>query len=121
MRNMSKELMQYKIKNYVNKYLVLDGDIDPDWVEAMNTVMDDNKVLTLENNDRIMMTPSMRMILEVEDMRNATLATATRGGCLMVNEFDIGWLPFLKQWKDTITTRVAQAEERKDKKYDQLF
>ena len=69
---------------------MLDGEIERGWIEAMNTVMDDNKVLTLASNERIPMTQSMRMLLEVQDMRNATPATASRGGCLCINETDIG-------------------------------
>ena len=52
------------------------------------------------------MTASMRILLEIEDMRNATPATASRGSCLCINEFDIGYLPYLNQWKDTLKERI---------------
>jgi dynein heavy chain len=85
MRDMNKCQNKYK-KNQTYKWLVLDGDIDPEWIETMNTVMDDNKVLTLVSQERIPLTPSMRLVLEISNMRNATPATASRGGVLYINE-----------------------------------
>ncbi|CAK0818712.1 unnamed protein product [Prorocentrum cordatum] len=99
MRNMSKEMNGYK-STHQNKWVILDGDIDATWIESMNTVMDDNKVLTLVSNERIPFTPSMRMILEIQDMKHASPATVSRGGVLFVNETDIGWKPFMESWRE---------------------
>ena len=48
-----------------HQWIVLDGDIDAEWIESMNTVMDDNKMLTLASNERIPLTGTMRLLLEI--------------------------------------------------------
>lgn len=60
--------------------------------------MDDNKVLTLVSQERIPLTPEMRLIIEVSNLREATPATVSRGGVLFVNETDIGWRPVFDTW-----------------------
>ena len=81
------------LANDCPKWIVLDGDIDPMWIESLNTVMDDNKVLTLASNERIPLTPSMRMLFEISHLKTATPATVSRAGILFINAADLGWNP----------------------------
>ncbi|XP_046391607.1 dynein beta chain, ciliary-like [Ischnura elegans] len=90
------------------RWIVLDGDIDPMWIESLNTVMDDNKVLTLASNERIALTPSMRLLFEIASLRTATPATVSRAGILYINPQDLGWNPFVASW---IETRELQTEK----------
>uniref|UniRef100_A0AAX7TS70 Dynein axonemal heavy chain 11 n=1 Tax=Astatotilapia calliptera TaxID=8154 RepID=A0AAX7TS70_ASTCA len=89
------------------KWIVLDGDIDPMWIESLNTVMDDNKVLTLASNERIGLSSSMRLLFEISHLKAATPATVSRAGILYVNPQDLGWSSYVTSWIDT---RQAQSE-----------
>uniref|UniRef100_A0A803Y768 AAA+ ATPase domain-containing protein n=1 Tax=Meleagris gallopavo TaxID=9103 RepID=A0A803Y768_MELGA len=82
------------------KWMVLDGDIDPMWIESLNTVMDDNKVLTLASNERIPLNPTMRLVFEISHLRTATPATVSRAGILYINSADLGWNPPVSSWVD---------------------
>ena len=78
--------------------MVLDGDVDSLWIENLNSVMDDNKMLTLVNNERIPLDESMRMLFEVHKLDNATPATISRAAMLYVNKEDIGWTGIIESW-----------------------
>lgn len=98
--------------SHVNKWIILDGDIDPEWIESLNTVMDDNKVLTLVSNDRFPLTKSMRLLFEISNLRSATPATVSRAGVLFINDTDIGWAPYYESWLESHKLdRIKELEE----------
>ncbi|XP_039715551.1 dynein axonemal heavy chain 17 isoform X2 [Pteropus medius] len=90
------------------KWIVLDGDIDPMWIESLNTVMDDNKVLTLASNERIPLNRTMRLVFEISHLRTATPATVSRAGILYINPADLGWNPVVSSW---LERRKVQSEK----------
>lgn len=47
------------------KYILFDGDVDALWIENMNSVMDDNKLLTLPNQERIKLQNHCNLLFEV--------------------------------------------------------
>ncbi|KAL8873373.1 MAG: hypothetical protein Q9174_001143, partial [Haloplaca sp. 1 TL-2023] len=67
-------------------WIVFDGDVDPEWVENLNSVLDDNKLLTLPNGERLNLPPNVRILFEVETLKYATLATVSRCGMVWFSE-----------------------------------
>lgn len=102
MRDMSRNNPPYKKEQNV-KWIVMDGDVDAEWIESLNTVMDDNKVLTLVSNERIPLSDAMRLLFEVANLNHATPATVSRAGILYVNPGDVGPKPFLDSWLQDLT------------------
>ena len=62
-------------------WLIFDGDIDPEWVEALNSVLDDNQVLTLPSGERIDFDSNkVNLLFEVTSLKYASPATISRLG-----------------------------------------
>ncbi|XP_022254853.1 dynein heavy chain, cytoplasmic-like [Limulus polyphemus] len=76
------------VRGEINKrqWIIFDGDVDPEWVENLNSVLDDNKLLTLPNGERLSIPPNVRIMFEVQDLRFATLATVSRCGMIWFSE-----------------------------------
>lgn len=67
---------------YQKSWLLCDGDIDPEWIESLNSVLDDNRLLTLPNGERIQFAHNVNFIFECSDLQFASPATVSRCGVL---------------------------------------
>lgn len=75
----------------------------------MHTYIFTCKVLTLASNERIALTPSMRLLFEISNLRSATPATVSRAGILYINPTDLGWNPYVSSWIETRDTGTEKA------------
>uniref|UniRef100_A0A803SX01 Dynein axonemal heavy chain 6 n=1 Tax=Anolis carolinensis TaxID=28377 RepID=A0A803SX01_ANOCA len=90
-----------------HKWIISDGPVDALWIENLNTVLDDNKMLCLANSERIKLTPSIHMVFEVEDLRVASPATVSRCGMVYIDPEELKWIPYVKTWIAGLEEKVG--------------
>lgn len=98
------------------RWIIFDGDVDAIWVENLNSVMDDNRLLTLPNGERIRLQPHCSLICEVYDLQYASPATVSRCGMVFVDPKNLGYIPFYERWY-----RLRYRELKKNTLLMQLF
>lgn len=113
------------------KYILFDGDVDALWVENMNSVMDDNKLLTLANGERIRLQKHCALLMEVKktyrifiwelliilwqvgDLQYASPSTVSRCGMVYVDPKNLGYQPYWERWVNDIPSDNNKAEFNK--------
>ncbi|KAI5709065.1 hypothetical protein M8J76_009444 [Diaphorina citri] len=93
------------------KYILFDGDVDALWIENMNSVMDDNKILTLANGERIRLLAHCQLLFEVGDLQYASPATVSRAGMVYVDPINLGYQPYWTRW---VNLNVKADEELRE-------
>ena len=95
-------------------WIVFDGDIDPEWVENMNSLLDDNKLLTLPNGERIRLPPNARILFEVDSLKHATLATVSRCGMVYFDDHMITNISLLKKCASDLHHKLEAPADLED-------
>ena len=88
------------VKNGGTNWIVLDGDIDPEWIESLNSVLDDNHLLTLPTGERISFSNQTCFIFETDSLLYASPATVSRMGMIYLNNEDINVGNVIEKWYD---------------------
>ncbi|KAJ8724956.1 hypothetical protein PYW07_015914 [Mythimna separata] len=79
-------------------WVVCDGDIDPEWIEALNSVLDDNRLLTLPSGWRIQFGANVNFLFETHSLEHASPATVSRMGIILLSEDVSCDLEVLEGW-----------------------
>uniref|UniRef100_A0A8C3J240 Dynein axonemal heavy chain 6 n=1 Tax=Chrysemys picta bellii TaxID=8478 RepID=A0A8C3J240_CHRPI len=90
-----------------HKWIISDGPVDALWIENLNTVLDDNKMLCLANSERIKLTPSIHMVFEVQDLKVASPATVSRCGMVYIDPDELKWVPYVQTWMAGLPNKVG--------------
>ncbi|KAF7254361.1 Dynein heavy chain 14, axonemal [Varanus komodoensis] len=92
------------------QWIILDGPVDPSWIENLNSVLDDTRMLCLANGERIYLSPGIRMVFEVDSLSQASPATVSRCAMVYVDPVDLGWEPYVKTWLEGFSEIIAQSD-----------
>ncbi|KAH8257767.1 hypothetical protein KR038_000855 [Drosophila bunnanda] len=90
--------MNKPIEREERRYACFDGDVDALWIENMNSVMDDNKLLTLANGERIRLENYCALLFEVGNLNYASPATVSRAGMVYVDPKNLRYSPYWQRW-----------------------
>eukprot|EP00899_Mesostigma_viride_P029629 jgi/Mesvir1/9851/Mv22388-RA.1 len=81
-----------------HSWVICDGDVDPEWIESLNSVLDDNHLLTLPSGERIQFGPNVNFIFECHSLKYASPATVSRAGMIFLSEENMHTSLLVKAW-----------------------
>ncbi|XP_050526495.1 cytoplasmic dynein 2 heavy chain 1 isoform X2 [Daktulosphaira vitifoliae] len=88
----------YSENSDVMSWIIFDGDVDPEWIESLNSVLDDNRLLTLPSGWRIQFGSNVNFLFETNSLQHASPATISRMGIIFLSNEDINIQHIVDSW-----------------------
>ncbi|CRG94855.1 dynein beta chain, putative [Plasmodium gallinaceum] len=84
----------FENNNLNEKWLILDGPLDILTTEPLHSLLDENKVLTLINGNRIKFADNVFIFFEIENLKNCAPSFISRSKIVYMNEeeFNFEWI-----------------------------
>ncbi|CAG9327022.1 unnamed protein product [Blepharisma stoltei] len=102
------------IKNYLQeendnskKWIIFDARLESSWSDQLNSVLDDNKILCLNNGERIAIKDSISFIFETDLLYNASPAIISRVSVVYIDEKNIKWEALIDCWERWLKGEVS--------------
>jgi dynein heavy chain len=96
--------------------MVIDGPIEPNWVENLNSVLDDNRKLCFGAGESIGLTDKMKIVLETYDLKFCSPATISRCSIVFMEDADemIPLKAHINKWIRTLPGILISEIDRLD-------
>ncbi|XP_013418883.1 dynein heavy chain domain-containing protein 1-like [Lingula anatina] len=82
----------------VNKWVVLDGCVNPLWTEHMNTMLDSDRLLSLASGEKVALQDTTHLIFEMSHLANASPATISRCELVHCSNETVTWKSIVESW-----------------------
>lgn len=104
------EFRQFSLmQNDKKKWILFDGPVDYNWVENLNSILDDNKKMSLPSGEQIVMSEGMALLIETNNMRNITPATVSRCGLICLHRVEnCDTKAIFNQWLRNLTPNLKE-------------
>nr|XP_006818816.1 PREDICTED: uncharacterized protein LOC100376274 [Saccoglossus kowalevskii] len=90
-----------KLPSIVKKWIVLDGNMSSQWVDNMNTLLDEHKKLCLNNGEQVNIMDSTSMVFETCSITNSSPSLLGRSAIVYCGSDVVHWKMLFESWLQT--------------------
>ncbi|KAL3233826.1 hypothetical protein RNJ44_03866 [Nakaseomyces bracarensis] len=90
-------------------WIIFDSELDSNYLEALNSMLDDNKLLTLGSGERLKLTTNVKIICETDSVNKLTPATISRSNVIYFASSTIDNSDYLQNQLHIMLVNIARS------------